>query len=68
MNFEELIATLDLGGLLLAGTILAVTWLLARGLRGLTSRLGRAVPSHRLTVEQASALLRFFVQKWASRK
>lgn len=61
MNIDELLATIDLGGLLSAVMVLGTTWLISRGLRDLTARLGAALPSRRLTVEQASALLRFAV-------
>lgn len=61
MNIDELLTTIDLGGLLSAIMVLLITWLLSRFLRDLTARLAAAVPSKRLTVEQGSALLRFAV-------
>lgn len=61
MNFDEFSSTFDFGGLLGAAFVIGLTWLVARGLRALTRRLAGALPSHRLTVEQVSALVRFAI-------
>ncbi len=57
----QILEFINLGGLLTAGAVLVITWLVGRLLRDLTARAARAFEGRRLVVEQVAAFLRFAV-------
>jgi len=57
----QILEFINLGGLLTAGAVLVITWLVGRLLRDLTARAARTFEGNRLVVEQVAAFLRFAV-------